>query len=68
MKTVNLILGVFENGQQMAFSIVPGFCSKENSQMYMIQSLHEINQVLQAHLEKANRAYNVQPGQSYEES
>lgn len=36
--------------------------------MYMIQSLHEINQGLQTHLEKTNRAYNVQPGQIYEES
>lgn len=52
----------------MSFSIVPEFYGEESSQMYMIQSLHEINQGLQAHLEKANRAYNVQPGQSNEES
>lgn len=52
----------------MSFSIVPEFYGEENSQMYMTQSLYEINQALQAHLEKVNIAYNVQPGQSYEES
>lgn len=52
----------------MSFSIVPEIYGEENSQMYIIPSLHEINQGLQAHQEKANKAYNVQPGQSYEES
>ena len=48
----------------MSFSIVPEFYGEENSQMYMIQSLREINQGLQAHLGKANRAYNANLGRA----
>jgi len=62
------ILRVFKNCQLMSFTTVLEFYDVGSSQMYMIRSLHEINQHLQAQLEKVNRAYNVQPGQSYEES
>lgn len=43
---------VFENCQQISSCSVPEFYGEEYRQMYMIQSLYEINQALQDHLEK----------------
>lgn len=48
------VVEVFKNCQQISSTIVPELYGEEYSQMYTIQSLDEINQDLQDHLEKEN--------------